>query len=179
MEACWNGREKPGVIPARTFKLIKQKKPFKTPMPIKNIRGNVFNSTLPVLAHSVNTRGKFGAGVALQIAKRYPAAKAAYLQKFTSSGWRLGDVQFVVLAEKIIANMALQKTYARTGVHTDLSACQIAFEKLLDYCEQNDYGVAMPRVGSGLGGGQWEEIREVLEECSTVYPDVEVEVYYL
>lgn len=148
-------------------------------MPIKNIHGNVFDSKMPVLAHSTNCMGKFGAGIALQVAKQYPAVKQAYLQKYNSVGWSLGDVQFVVLAEKTIANMALQATYGRSGVHTDLAACRLAFEKLLDYCEQHTCGVAMPRCGSGLGGEKWENIYKILKECSSLYTDVKVEVYYL
>ena len=148
-------------------------------MPIKQLCGNVFDSKMPVLAHSTNCKGVFGLGMAKQIAARYPAVKQAYLQKFNSVGWSLGDVQFVVLPERTIANLALQDTYGRTGVHTDLAACRLAFEKLLDYCEQHTCGVSLPRVGSGLGGGSWEEIYKVLQECSSLYPEVVVEVYHL
>jgi O-acetyl-ADP-ribose deacetylase (regulator of RNase III) len=117
--------------------------------------------------------------MAYQITKYYPEAKAAYLKKFREVGWSVGEVQFVFLAEKIICNMALQDTYGRTGVHTDLKACKAAFDILFKFCHESGFGVSLPKVGSGLGGGRWSEIERILLESLKPYSSVEVDIYYL
>jgi O-acetyl-ADP-ribose deacetylase (regulator of RNase III) len=150
-------------------------------MPIEYIKGNIFDAsnTREIIAHAVNCRGVFGAGFALEISKRYPRAKQLYMDKYRSEGWKLGDIQKVGLAEKIIVNMALQDTYGRTGVHTKLDACKDAFNQLITFAYLTDLGISMPKVGSGLGGLEWEKIEVVLIESAQHYPSVAVDIYYL
>jgi O-acetyl-ADP-ribose deacetylase (regulator of RNase III) len=148
-------------------------------MPIEYINGNIFHSDKPVIAHSVNCKGVFGAGFALEIAKHYPEAKEAYLDKFQHKGWKPGNVQIVHLARKIVVNMALQDTYGRSGVHTKLSACETAFNIVFKYCQNHNYNISMPKVGSGLGGEKWANVESILIECLKPFPSVVVDVYYL
>src|ERR1044072_7927805 len=123
---------------------------------IKYIRGNLFDTNRIVIAHSCNCLGAFGSGVAGQIAKLYPDARKAYLEKFKDPGWKLGDVQIVEIPahnlknkneKRIIANMATQRTFGTTGKHVSYPACFECFDKLFRFCEAEDLDVAMPKVG--------------------------------
>jgi O-acetyl-ADP-ribose deacetylase (regulator of RNase III) len=152
-------------------------------MPIKYIKGDIFDisNTRKIIAHSVNCRGVFGAGFALEISKRYPEAKQAYINKYHFEGWKPGEIQMVALAEKTIVNMALQYTYGRKGVHTQLDACKTAFDKLFNFCSMRsrEFDISMPKVGSGLGGQEWKRVEEILIDCLQPYGGVAVDIYYL
>jgi O-acetyl-ADP-ribose deacetylase (regulator of RNase III) len=146
---------------------------------ITYVRGSLFKTKREIIAHSVNTIGLFGAGVAKQIATFYPKAKESYLKSFNRGDWSLGKVQFVKCDDKIIANMATQNNVSKGDVqNTDYEACYEAFKKLLKYAKENGLGVALPKIGSGLGGGDWNEVEKQLLKAMAIY-EVEVDVHYL
>lgn len=146
---------------------------------LTHYRGNLFDTDKHVLGHCVNCKGAFGAGVAAQIAKRFPDVRRAYMRKFRREGWHLGDCQFVMTdARIIVVNMAMQEAYGRKGKFIDYDAVKICFEKTLDYCKGDGGELAIPRVGSGLAGGDWGEVEAIIRGCLAIR-DVEVDVYSL
>src|SRR5688572_21119765 len=91
---------------------------------IEYLRGDLFQTKAEVIAHGVNCRGAFNAGVARQVRRLFPSAYAAYMEKLNKEGWNLGDVQFVAVAKSsptsftddkhkstVIANCATQRGY--------------------------------------------------------------------
>jgi O-acetyl-ADP-ribose deacetylase (regulator of RNase III) len=115
------------------------------------------------IAHQVNCRGVMGAGVAGQIAERYPACKAAY-QKFVRDfnptvGWiHVWEGPYGVG----IVNLFGQD---EPGPNTDLTGLQIACESLVAYMVEEDIEtVAMPwNIGCGIGKGDWTEVKATIE----------------
>ena len=147
------------------------------------------NAECDILFHGVNVLGKFGAGVALAIAKKYPKVKRLYLDKYNQPGWKLGEMQLCVphnmtlleWSEKVrlydsnisphhpgpqfVANLATQKTIGRTGVHVDYEALKISFEKLVSFYEDFSYKVlAGPLIGCGLGGGDKFKVETIIND---------------
>lgn len=147
-------------------------------MSIQYINGNLFDTSRQIIGHAVNCRGGFGSGVAGQIARLYPLVRTAYLSKFKSEGWHLGEIQVVPVKDKIIVNCAMQDTYGRSGIHVNYEACFQAFCKLFRYASMHQDGIALPKVGSGLAGGQWNLVEEQLLKALTIH-EVNVDVYYL
>lgn len=148
---------------------------------INYIIGDLFDTDKQVICHGVNTVGKFGAGVAGQIAKRFPEVKRAYIRKYDRDGWRLGEAQFVQTNshdKKIIANLATQQTYGRRGKHVDYNAVAAAFDRLGEFCSLQQCGCAMPKIGTGLGGGEWSQIESALIAAVNKW-DFDIEVYEL
>lgn len=146
------------------------------------IQGNLFSQTHDVIAHGVNKRGRFASGFAGEVAKRFPDVKRAYLRKHEKDGWNLGDIQLVQTEaplKVIVANLCTQDRYGRDGKrYADLDAIRTACDRLFAHCEESGWGVAMPRIGSGLGGLPWGEVEAVLRDL-LVTRTVDVEVYYL
>jgi O-acetyl-ADP-ribose deacetylase (regulator of RNase III) len=150
------------------------------------IHRDLFTTGRRVIAHGCNIRGKFGSGVAAQIARRFPEVKRAYLKKFREArddpagGWHLGDIQLVITdSGKIVVNMATQDGYGRGGIHVDYDAVGTCFGSLLDYCHRMGpaYGLAIPKVGAGLAGGDWGRIESIIAghlETRNVEVDVHV-----
>lgn len=151
---------------------------------VKYQKGDVLNSGAHLIAHGCNCVGGFGSGVAGQIVKRFPVAAGAYLWKHDNEGWMLGDVQFVSAAEdlsttitKWIANCATQfEYYPRNKVHADYDAIRTCMEKVKKFAIPMNRSIAIPKIGAGLAGGDWNIIEKILEE---VFHDYDVTVYVL
>jgi O-acetyl-ADP-ribose deacetylase (regulator of RNase III) len=129
-------------------------------------KGNLFSSECDIIAHGVNCRGAFGSGVAGQIARLFPLAKEEYVRKFKSKEkWKLGDVQFVRVNEKlIIANCATQYNYGTDKVHVDYDAVASIFNKIIDYAEPTGLSIAVPKIGCGLAGGDWSCVSNIIQQ---------------
>lgn len=128
-------------------------------------KGNLFSTECRIIAHGVNCRAAIGSGVAGQIARLFPSAKSEYLRKFKEDGWRLGDVQFVFVEDKIIANCATQYDYGRSGVYVDYEAVASCLNKVFEFASAGSCGVAIPKIGTGLGGGDWDTINRIIQEA--------------
>lgn len=140
-------------------------------------QGNLFSTDYDIIAHGVNCQGAFGSGVAGLIKKLYPEARVQYLNKFISEGWNTGDFQPVKIGEKIIVNCATQKYYLPRGKdHVDYEGLELAMCVLKIFAQMGEYSVAMPKIGSGLAGGDWNKIEKIINEAFHDYP---VTVYYL
>lgn len=145
---------------------------------ITYIKGDLFSSKDNLIAHGCNCLGGFGSGVAYQIALQYPKVKEAYLSKYRTENWSLGEIQVVPISEtQSIVNCATQfQFYPRNKVHADYSAIQTVFNKLLNLAMENNWTVACPKIGAGLAGGDWSTIETIIEDSFKEYP---INIYYL
>lgn len=147
---------------------------------IKYVQGDLFKAPEDMLAHGCNCRNGFGSGVAYYMAQKYPKVKAEFHDKYEEDGWRLGDVQFVRLVSKdhqYVANCATQYHYLpRTVCHVDYDAVRTSMGKVKEFAKSKGLSVAIPKIGAGLAGGDWETIEKILQE---VFSDYDVTVYYL
>jgi O-acetyl-ADP-ribose deacetylase (regulator of RNase III) len=140
-------------------------------------KGDLLEASEDIVAHGCNCVGGFGSGVAGQIAKTYPKARYYYLDKFDTEGWKLGDVQYVPQWNgKIIANCATQQDIRpRQVCHADYGAIRSALTTIKQNAMPNQT-IAIPKIGAGLAGGDWNIISKILEE---VFSDYDVTVYEL
>lgn len=145
---------------------------------IKYEQGDLFGTEADLIAHGCNCRGGFGSGVAYIVATKYPKARQYYLDKHDEDGWKLGEVQFVAQWNgKYIANCATQDAYLPRGErHADYPAIRTAMETVKAFAKENSLSIAMPKIGAGLAGGDWNVIEKILEE---VFSDYDITVYYL
>ena len=138
------------------------------------------------IAHGVNCRNKMGSGVAKAIFTEYPEVKEEYHkfwnEKAHLEGWSgenfLGVVQQVSVHDgKIVFNMFTQLNYGYDGkLYVDYNA----IKKCFDYLVENCYYVkkiAIPKIGCGLAGGEWEIVKEIINESTK--DKIEVYVYYM
>ena len=139
--------------------------------------GDLLESDEKVIAHGCNCSGGFGSGFAAAVAKLYPAAREAYLQRYYASGWTLGGVQHVVLdgSGVLIVNCATQQRYGRAdeGPYISYPAVRTVIRELV---KSFPGGFAIPKIGAGLAGGSWDIIAKIIEEESG---KTEVRVYVL
>jgi O-acetyl-ADP-ribose deacetylase (regulator of RNase III) len=144
---------------------------------VKIRRGDLFASNADVIAHGCNCSGGFGSGVAGIVATKYPKARQYYYDQ-CEVGWNLGDVQFVEQWDgKVIANCATQQEYLPRGVcHADYDAIRSAMMTVKAYVKERGLSVAIPKIGCGLAGGNWDTVRDILVN---VFNDYDITVYHL
>jgi hypothetical protein len=85
----------------------------------------------------------------------------------------------IVEHDKMICNLFGQYNYGRNGTYTNvscLSSSVIAMIKMLESIynvedkTHSQFVIAIPYgIGCGLGGGNWEEIKEMLENIERTY----------
>jgi len=141
-------------------------------------QGDVLDSEEKYIAHGCNCSGGFGSGFAKAVKERYPSVREAYLYRFNTRGWKLGETQICNVGDgtgREIANCATQERYGAPdkGPYVSYPAIREVIRNLVKSWPQ---GFAMPKIGAGLAGGNWDIISEIINDESK---DVEVRVYVL
>ncbi len=118
-----------------------------------------------IIVHQVNCQGVMGSGVAKAIRDKWPIVFEKY--KAVASPKCLGRTQFVQVGdETIVANLFGQNFYGRDGKqYTDYEAFRKGLQELRKKAEHYNYPIALPYlIGCGLGGGNWEIVRDMIAE---------------
>lgn len=146
--------------------------------------GNLLDSDERVIAHGCNTMGAYGAGIAGQIARRWPQARRAYGEMLNRSEFRLGSAQLVDLLDgsstsenKFLFNLGTQR---KPGRDASIWGVFLSFANMAEVCAVSGFDrVAIPRIGCGIGGLSWIEVRPAIQEAveRSSKPDLEIIVY--
>ncbi|MBO2452521.1 macro domain-containing protein [Actinomadura barringtoniae] len=128
-----------------------------------------------VIAHVCNDRGGWGKGFVLAISKRWPEPEAAYRawhRERARNDFELGAIQLVqVTPDTWVANMIGQhgtKTGRSSGPPIRYEALHECLRSLAVQARNLKAGVHMPRIGTGLAGGQWRRIEPfITDELTT------------
>ncbi len=140
--------------------------------------GDVLDSDEKNIAHGCNCSGGFGSGFAKAVKDRYPSVREGYLHRFNTRGWKLGEVQLIGVGDgsgRVIANCATQQKYGPKdqGPYVSYIAIREVFRNL---AQSFPGGFAIPKIGAGLAGGNWDIISEIINEETG---SIEVRVYVL
>lgn len=144
----------------------------------KNIRHG-YNGTSIIVPHVCNNMNMFGAGFAAGVAKHYPIVKENYHllgSKFLKNN--LGYVQFVQVAKDdtyghklIFANMIAQngiisKNNLRPLNYYALVKSMVTVNNYIkqNFDEENKVQIHAPKFGSGLAGGNWHFIEDLIHD---------------
>src|SRR5690349_15203247 len=137
-----------------------------------------------IIAHVCNDIGGWGRGFVLALSSRWEAPEQAYRAWFRGKDvipFQLGQVQLVSIERELwVANMLGQH-----GIHSKNGRPPISYDALREclrrlarYAVDLNASVHMPRIGTGLAGGSWEKIRQLVDEELTA-KGVQVTIYDL
>lgn len=132
---------------------------------INYVTGDLLGATQKVIIHGCNAQGVMGSGVARQIRARWPNVYEVYHLKHKVFGLDLGDIiPVATLDGKIIVNCITQDGFGRTGNrYVDYDAIARCMEQINDRVSNWEVSeIAMPRIGAGLGGGDWTIIESII-----------------
>lgn len=130
--------------------------------------GDILTYEGKYICQGVNTLGVMGAGLALQIRKKYLKVWDVYRTK----NLKLGDAFGVDCGEHTIICIATQKDIGRHKKPFNYSAFEVGLAKVASAVSGP---IAMPMIGCGLGGGDFQRVKETIERFDNLEPIV----YYL
>ena len=144
-------------------------------MSVRFLRGDLFHySGLSGLAHGCNCAGAMGKGIALEFKRRFPDMFEEYRRLCKSGDFKLGDCFTWRAPERTVFNLGTQRTW-RT--RADLGAIEAAVGEMIRVAGELEVTrIGLPRIGAGLGGLVWEDVKEVLTRLGSS-ADVELIVF--
>ena len=146
---------------------------------IEFVTGDLLVADVEALVNPVNCVGVMGAGLARQFKERYPLNFEVYYR------WcLLGKLCPGVICDyktglkrnpKWIYNFPTRRHWKEKSNLQDIELGLIALvtEVKLNGVES----IAIPALGCGLGGLQWEDVKELIENAFKILPGVKVLVY--
>jgi O-acetyl-ADP-ribose deacetylase (regulator of RNase III) len=142
-------------------------------MAVQEREGDLFEASAQALAHGCNCAGAMGKGIAVEFRKRWPDMYDRYRELCRNRKFNPGNLFVWTTEDLIIYNLGTQRTW-RTKASPE--AIALAVQRMVDHARKHDIGsIAMPKIGAGLGGLDWREVRIILDR---VIPDeVDVTVY--
>lgn len=145
---------------------------------VRYVKGDILRAHTEALVNTVNSVGVMGRGIAQQFKRAFPANFKAY-----EAACKRGEVQpgrmFVYetgeLSPRYIINFPT-KTHWRGK--SRLEYIESGLDALIDEIQHREIrSIAIPPLGSGLGGLDWAEVRPLIERAMSEVPNVEIHVY--
>ncbi len=143
-------------------------------------KGNLLDFTEDAVGHGCNCMCVMGAGVAKAIKQRFPEMYEKDLQtRGIPEEKKLGTITYGRLpGNKWGFNLYTQLSYGR-GLQLSYGALKTAIgETLYTLKEFGLKNLALPRIGAGLAGGDWNKIAAILEEESNTH-GIDITIYSL
>lgn len=137
---------------------------------LKIINKNILTIEEGIICHQVNCMGVMGAGLAKEIAKKWPKVFQEYKDAYHKDGLRLGNVIFVNINNNLwVANVCGQYGYGKhkNFIYTIYNSVARAFYKINEFAFKQNLQIYVPYfMGCGLAGGNWEVYSTVIEEVA-------------
>jgi O-acetyl-ADP-ribose deacetylase (regulator of RNase III) len=141
--------------------------------------GDLLEQRVDAIVNTVNTVGVMGKGIALQFKRKWPANFKAY-EAACKRGQVVPGKMFVfdnggLVEPKFIINFPTKRQWRHPSRLADIDAGLvdlIAQVKHLGICS-----IAIPPLGCGNGGLNWDEVRPRIEAAFAALPDVDVRLF--
>lgn len=141
--------------------------------------GNILDAEAEALVNTVNCVGIMGRGVALQFKNAFPPNFKAYAAACTRNEVQPGRM-FVfetgrLESPRYIINFPTKRHWRGASKMSDIEA---GLEALAGEIKSRGIrSVALPPLGSGLGGLDWPDVRAAIEKLLSGLPDVAITVF--
>lgn len=143
---------------------------------IEYAKGNLLEADAEALVNTVNCVGFMGKGIALQFKQAFPENFEAYSRACKNSEVRPGTMFIFetrsMIAPKYIINFPTKRHWKGKSRLEDIDA---GLDALVDdVARLGIKSIAVPPLGCGLGGLDWNKIRPRIELAFKAVPDVHV-----
>jgi len=146
---------------------------------LKFVSGDLFDSEAEAIVNAVNCVGVMGRGIALQFKRQYPGNFKAY-ETACKRGEVVPGKMFVFETNqpanpKYIINFPTKRHWRGASRLEDIEAGLVDLVEIIK--QRQISSIALPPLGSGLGGLEWGVVRERMEAVLENLTGVSVEVY--
>lgn len=129
-----------------------------------------------IIVQQVNCQNKMGAGLALNLMKKWPQIATDYHQFCQGKKPQdlLGKMNQTKIGNSLVVNSFSQLSYGRQGHFTNEKLLINNLKQISDYAAKNGYNMYVPdHIGAGLAGGNWQQIKQALDQM----PNAKVVTY--
>ena len=142
-------------------------------------KGNILHDQSDAIINTVNTVGVMGRGLALQFKKAFPNNFKEYKKACDDKSMVTGQVLSVPLNSMSppfhIINFPTKAHWKEKSkleyIEQGLDSVKIEVKRL------NLKSIAIPALGSGLGGLPWQDVEQLIQRSLAELPDVEWQLY--
>lgn len=139
------------------------------------VKGNLFKSPAQVLTNTVNCVGVMGKGVALEFKNQYPKMFTDYKSRCNLDQVKPGIPYLWEDTKSQILNFPTKRHWRESSLLQDI----IDGLKYLaeNYDRMSIQSIAMPALGCGNGGLNWNDVKPQIDKYLGSIPDLDVYVY--
>jgi O-acetyl-ADP-ribose deacetylase (regulator of RNase III) len=146
---------------------------------MKFVKGNLFTSDAEAVVNTVNCVGIMGRGIALQCKNQFPDNFKAY-EAACKHGEVVPGKMFVfktgsLVNPKYIINFPTKRHWRGASRIEDIESGLVDLKKTI--ISEKINSIAIPPLGSGLGGLDWNIVRSKIETTLGGLKDVEICIY--
>lgn len=146
---------------------------------IRYTTGDILKAEAEALVNTVNCVGIMGRGIALQFKQVFPANFKAYATACKREEVQPGRMFVFDTGElttpRYIFNFPTKRHWRGKSRIEDIEAGLVA---LVDEVRARGIrSIAIPPLGSGLGGLDWSQVRPLIEHAFAALPEVEVQIF--
>lgn len=139
--------------------------------------GNLLDSEAEALVNTVNTVGVMGKGIALQFKNMFPNNFKLYAQACKNKEVKVGQLlvteeEALLAGKKIIINFPTKTNWRLPSEYQYIEAGLTELVRVIK--EKNIKSIAIPPLGSGNGGLDWNKVKQILEKYLT---EVECDIH--
>ena len=144
-------------------------------MVIKYTKGNIFDSQCQAIINTVNCEGKMGKGLAYQFKKKFPEMEQDYVKVCLNGELYPGKLHIYQEKNFLIINFPTKKKWREKS---KIEYIIIGLRKLKEeIVKRGINSVAIPPLGAGNGGLNWNEVKTEINRELLDIEDVVFEVY--
>jgi O-acetyl-ADP-ribose deacetylase (regulator of RNase III) len=146
---------------------------------IRFTQGNLFSANTEAVVNTVNTMGVVGKGIALHFKEMFPENFRAYVHACGTGDLKIGKV-FVTEnptghGPKYLINFPTKDHWRSPSMMEYVEKGLEDLKRVIK--ERGIHSIAVPPLGYGVGGLEWEEVRTRIRTALDGLEDVDVVVY--
>lgn len=130
-------------------------------------KGNILESKAEALVNTVNTQGVMGKGIALQFKNAFPSNYKVYQDICRNGNFQIGDLLIVeenglISGKKTIINFPTKTSWRKPSEYSYIEKGLVKLVQVIEEKKLNS--IAIPPLGSGNGGLNWEIVKKMIED---------------
>jgi O-acetyl-ADP-ribose deacetylase (regulator of RNase III) len=143
-------------------------------VPLKEYKGNLFNSRAQTLVNTVNCVGVMGKGVALEFRRRFPEMFDEYQRVCQRRALRPGQLMLYKASCPWILNMAVKDDWKQPSRIVWVRSC---LEQFVASCSADGItSIAFPWIGAMNGGLPWPQVHGLMRRYLGSLRDIDIEI---
>ncbi len=143
---------------------------------IKEIKGNIFETSTQTIVNTVNCVGVMGRGIALEFKNRFPEMFSSYSEMCEKKLLTPGTLQLFTKTSPWILNFP---TKINWKFPSKLEYIRLGLDKFTaTYQDKKITSIAFPKLGTESGGLEWEEVKALMYNKLEPLSNLDVVIYH-